>query len=178
MKKLIFFMLFLVVCSVGVYAYFYWKAMQVKTPIVSVEITIPKKPLPKTVPNLNRTATVKKEEQKVQRIVSEPQEEPQNIEAQKEQSAVKVEEQKPAVIQNVPVVSENTVKQEETKSQETSARKVQEVQADTVVPQEMPASEPDKKEDVLNEKAPEPAPLLIPTTEPIVKEEVPTSPTP
>ena len=44
MKKFIFFVLFLILVLIGVYAYFYWQAIQVKTPVSSHNLVIPPKP--------------------------------------------------------------------------------------------------------------------------------------
>ena len=47
MKKIIFFVLFLILILIGVYAYFYWRAVQIKPPVSSHTLVIPPKPASK-----------------------------------------------------------------------------------------------------------------------------------
>ena len=170
MKKLIFFVLFLIVCSIGVYAYFYWKAMQVRTPIVSVEVVIPQREVLKKTPVSNREVFSKNTDpisfsapssRSKDTSLTKPVEKKASL---KESQTEEIKEVK----KEIP--SKNTVSRTEKNTD------VQETVPENEVRKTVPENNIQKTVPVVVSDTPEPTDsvhLLIPTTEPIVKENVP-----
>ncbi|MBO7332056.1 MAG: hypothetical protein J6U64_00130 [Alphaproteobacteria bacterium] len=174
MKKLIFFVLFLSVCSVGVYAYFYWKAMQIRTPIVSMEVVIPQKEVLKKTPVSKQNVFSKNTDPLSVSAPSTPLE----IKSKNASLTKPVENEASLKEPQIEQIKESKkeVPLKDTVSHTEKNTDVQEIVPENEVQKTVPENNIQETVPVVVSETSEPTdtvPLLIPTTEPIVKENVP-----